>query len=527
MTFERDTERAVRSWLEEGATALPDRVLDAVLDQLPATPQRRPWWPLRLAGRNVYRLAAAAAIVVVTIIAVSLLPALRSPRLTGAVPSGPMTAGRYHIDIRLYAYPEPFDGAPTVRVPSGVARVSFDVPDGWSGTGQAIVKDVPDPSRILSVAPWTIASVNLVPCYDIEGATADPRLMRTLDGLATALTERWRSEDDRFLASMPTATSPTTITLAGSPGRYTEVRAPTDLDFTTCGGDYPLWDDGGGRVGYMRVPGELDRLWILDVADASPTTPGGLLVIDAASYPGATADEVAELRAIVDSIEIELRPAPLPIPARGDLAPGAYFMANPYNDADPVRDCERGCADYKRILFTLPDGWATRDGLVAKHLDQPNEVAFSFWTPDSVYNDGCHWQSSAMSPLDLEGHDHDATGALIPASPGTGGLANQAGRSASAVTEVRLGGQRTLRIELSLPADLDLATCDQGQFRSWSEWDVADGAYSHHSPGQVDVVYLVDVDRRALVIDASRGPAASASDLAELESILASMLIVR
>ena len=41
MSTDRDVTRIVRSWLEEGVTALPDRVLDDVLDQLPATPQRR------------------------------------------------------------------------------------------------------------------------------------------------------------------------------------------------------------------------------------------------------------------------------------------------------------------------------------------------------------------------------------------------------------------------------------------------------------------------------------------------------
>ena len=45
MSTDRDTTRIVRSWLDEGATALPDRVLDAVLDQVPATSQRRPLWP--------------------------------------------------------------------------------------------------------------------------------------------------------------------------------------------------------------------------------------------------------------------------------------------------------------------------------------------------------------------------------------------------------------------------------------------------------------------------------------------------
>ncbi len=51
MSTERDVTRIVRSWLEEGATALPDRVLDTVLDQLPATSQRRAWWPARRVPR--------------------------------------------------------------------------------------------------------------------------------------------------------------------------------------------------------------------------------------------------------------------------------------------------------------------------------------------------------------------------------------------------------------------------------------------------------------------------------------------
>ncbi len=38
MSTERDVYRIVTSWLEEGVTVLPDRVLDAVIDQLPSTP---------------------------------------------------------------------------------------------------------------------------------------------------------------------------------------------------------------------------------------------------------------------------------------------------------------------------------------------------------------------------------------------------------------------------------------------------------------------------------------------------------
>ena len=72
MSSDPDTTRIVRSWLDEGVTQLPDRVLDAVLDQVPATAQRRAtWWPVRrypLMNKIVgFGLAAAALIAVVVI----------------------------------------------------------------------------------------------------------------------------------------------------------------------------------------------------------------------------------------------------------------------------------------------------------------------------------------------------------------------------------------------------------------------------------------------------------------------------
>lgn len=220
------------------------------------------------------------------------------------------------------------------------------------------------------------------------------------------------------------------------------------------------------------------------------------------------------------SPDAEATPGEMPAGA-ATLAPGNYSMPNPYSDADPVRSCERGCADYARIGFTLPDGWATSEGLVYKHLNEPGEVAFSVWTVGSVYLEPCEWSDSAVAEL-LDIHDHSRVPAL-----GSTALANQAGRAAKPQTEVMLGGQLALRVELSVPADLDISTCDRGEYRSWSEWDVADGANSHHAAGQVDVVYVVDVDRRPLVIDASHMPAASPEDVAELEAILDSMHITR
>jgi hypothetical protein len=210
------------------------------------------------------------------------------------------------------------------------------------------------------------------------------------------------------------------------------------------------------------------------------------------------------------------------LPAAGLLEPGTYVMDNPYIDDDPVRSCDSGCSDYQSISITVPEGWAIENGLIFKHLDQPNEVALSVWTPGDVYLDPCRWEASAVGP---PGNHTDGSGGIVVEDHFP--LLNQVGRTASTPVIVTLGGERTLRIELSLPADFDVAACDQGEFRSWSEWDVQDGANSHHAAGQIDVVYFVDVDRRALYIDASHRSAASEEDLAELEEILASMLIDR
>jgi hypothetical protein len=41
-----------------------------------------------------------------------------------------------------------------------------------------------------------------------------------------------------------------------------------------------------------------------------PMVPGGLLVLDAASHPDSAAEDLAELQAIVDSVEITLLDTP-------------------------------------------------------------------------------------------------------------------------------------------------------------------------------------------------------------------------
>jgi hypothetical protein len=339
MTPDRDTTRIVRSWLETGATDLPDRVLDKVLDQLPATPQRR---RVRQARRftqmnsSLKLGVAAAAVVVAGVVGINLLPgnartgvgapASPSPSPSAspdssAVGSGPLSAGRYHILVRLHNYlgstytVQPGATPLAEPIPGGVARVSFDLPAGWSGfEGWAVGKGI-DTASELAMLPVTLERVFIEPCRWSQGNLADPPLVKTLDGLAEALTVWWGvgssagptlAPGTTFAPTLPTATKPTNVTLAGLGGRYVEVRTPADVDIATCDlGKYVLFAKGDGQR-WVQGAGELDQLWLVDVDGVDEELRGGLLVIDAASQPGVSPEDLAELQAIVDSIEIEL-----------------------------------------------------------------------------------------------------------------------------------------------------------------------------------------------------------------------------
>jgi hypothetical protein len=71
-------------------------------------------------------------------------------------------------------------------------------------------------------------------------------------------------------------------------------------------------------------------------------------------------------------------------------------------------------------------------------------------------------------------------------------------------------------IEMTVPSDIDFADCDRGEFRSWL------GRY-HQGPGQVDQVYILDVEGQRVVIYTNYMPGTSETERAEREAIVESM----
>ena len=183
-------------------------------------------------------------------------------------------------------------------------RLSMVLPGGWAkATDGMYVKGRGEAPAGMSLGAWSLRDVQVFPCRWSAGVVADPALMTSAAGQAEALAGYWGQDP---LASAfsnspiaPAATRPSDTTFAGYPARYLETLIYLGFDFTQCdAGQLVLWHATNGDVRYGLGPGELHRLWVVDVN-------GSVVVIDAASYPGTSATDQAELQAILDSIAIE------------------------------------------------------------------------------------------------------------------------------------------------------------------------------------------------------------------------------
>lgn len=287
MSTEQQTTRIVRSWLEEGVTALPDRVLDAVLDQVPATPQRRFIWPARRAYPMTNRvgvLLAVAAVLVVAVVGWQVLPSLSvspgatTPRSTPSQAPSPAPSPAPSALLGFPA-PGPLDGRQSMTR-SGI-RMSVDVSSiGWRShtNGFKFTKDF----EVAAIIFWTAAPDGVYedPCTQAKGPpSTDP----------ATLAEAVAMIPDTELVS-----GPTDVTLGGQPAKEVEFRVASQPDCQTA--LYLWYDEVGGR--WATSTGDTMIVWIVDVD-------GTLVWIDAEIRDDAPAEVEEEVRTIVGSIQFE------------------------------------------------------------------------------------------------------------------------------------------------------------------------------------------------------------------------------
>ena len=166
------------------------------------------------------------------------------------------------------------------------------------------------------------------------------------------------------------------------------------------------------------------------------------------------------------------------------------------------------------ITVTVPPGWQVDGPMMSRATeDAATLLSVSVWVVKEVYRDPCQWRGSERSV---------GRGAEKLAAALTG----QAMRHARQST-VRIGEHTARMVTMSVPDDLDLAACDEGEFRSWAPARGRE-ARTHLGPEQVDEIYVIAVGKRGtLVVDASFFPDADSAELAEVHRIVASLQLGR
>ena len=200
-------------------------------------------------------------------------------------------------------------------------------------------------------------------------------------------------------------------------------------------------------------------------------------------------------------------PAPSPFPSSGDVEPGTYVLQGSGSPS---------------ITLTMPAGWQSDNGQPVKNNGTSASLTLMPWIVSNITSDPCQWNSDpALSPSQI---------ALLepPVGPTVDDLASalvkQPLRNATTPTDVTIDRYLGKSLELTIPADLDFATCSGGFFVSWVG-ATADETMGFAGPGSHDRVLILDVDGVRLVLDAIDFPGARAGDRAELQAIVDSIQI--
>lgn len=179
-----------------------------------------------------------------------------------------------------------------------------------------------------------------------------------------------------------------------------------------------------------------------------------------------------------------------------------------------------GSGDYPDLTVVAPAGW---NAFESHFMVKPGPVlGLSVWDVGQVPHDPCHWSTTLRDP-----------------GPGVAGLVtalvSQEGRHPTTPTKVTLAGQSGQYFEWSVPdwvvtGDADFSGCDDPgnghhDFVSWFATD-QDGERYEQVAGQVDQLWILDVNGQRLVVDATYAPDTTSADRAELASLVASLRFV-
>ena len=174
-----------------------------------------------------------------------------------------------------------------------------------------------------------------------------------------------------------------------------------------------------------------------------------------------------------------------------------------------------GVGDYPAFTLEAPAAWSTNGAFVTRGFH-----GVSVWDVGDVPRNPCHWQSTMSDP----GPTVDD---LVEA------LTAQKYRHATEPTDVTLGGYQGRLLELSVPddwvvtGDADFEGCDvepSNGHRDFVSWlGNGEGERYLQFAGQIERVWVLDVDGTRLVVDATYRPETPEAVLTELMGIVESI----
>ena len=353
--------------------------------------------------------------------------------------------------------------------------------------------------------------VYLDACHLSDGFHPGP--VDTVDGLVAALTEQqgWAE-----------VSAPLDISVDGYSGKTFQRTVPDPL--SGCpnmtpghmrlpeldGNGLNSWlnEDSSSSGGYYYEPGQVETLMVLDID-------GTVDVIHSNLWAGSSAADRAEFAAVLDSIRIARALPNVPSDEQA-LDPGTYYVDEVNGTPTP------------RLFATLDSGWFDLDtGPGWAHIAKgrvPSGVGHvAISNPVAVYSDACH-------PTDgfYPGSVATVDGVVTALREQQGGWAD-----VTTPSDISVDGYVGKAFQRTAPADMSDCTAWDGSPRSsgqavFPSWQSAEGVNDGSAPGQIQTLWVLDLDGTVVIITTELWPGPSATAHADFaDAMLDSIQIDR
>ncbi len=206
-----------------------------------------------------------------------------------------------------------------------------------------------------------------------------------------------------------------------------------------------------------------------------------------------------------DHVSADPPEAPFESPSTSTLVEGVTLAAGPY--------------ELRALQGVVPsleaEGWEAWVYGVIHPIgsDPPSGAAVGIWIVDDVYADPCNWDEGPIEPpVGLSVDDL------------AGALAGRPNVDASRPQDVTFEGHEGVRMTVQVPPNIRFQDCADSEYRSWTALPY--GGRYHQGPGQIDELWILDVDGTRVVIEAAYFPETAPEHRRELRRVVESIRFI-